>query len=78
MKPHPSIYKALLERSALEAAEVLHVGDDPENDVEAPMALGMHGIWLNRNGHDWPTARRGPCHQVRDLHELAAWLDRPC
>lgn len=43
-KPDPRIYAAALERMGLSAPEVLFIGDNPENDVDAPRKLGMQAL----------------------------------
>jgi putative hydrolase of the HAD superfamily len=71
-KPHPRIYRYLLERSGLDAAEILFVGDTWGPDVEGPLAAGMTSAYLERDGH-WadPTAPADAAHaqvtRVRDL-----------
>ncbi|MFW5870569.1 MAG: HAD family hydrolase [Candidatus Sumerlaeota bacterium] len=43
LKPDPAIYKALLDKYDLKAAETVFVDDRPEN-IEAARGLGMHGL----------------------------------
>ncbi len=43
-KPDPRIYAAALGRMGLSAPEVLFIGDNPENDVDAPRRLGMQAL----------------------------------
>ncbi|BBL69320.1 HAD family hydrolase [Methanoculleus chikugoensis] len=43
-KPDPRIYAAALGRIGLSAPEVLFIGDNPENDVDAPRRLGMQAL----------------------------------
>ncbi|MFJ6770829.1 HAD family hydrolase [Kitasatospora sp. NPDC091257] len=47
-KPHPLIYRALLERCGLRAGEVLFVGDMWAPDVLGPLAAGMRPVHLCR------------------------------
>ena len=54
-KPHPRIYRYLLEQSGLDPAEILFVGDTWGPDVEGPRAAGMTPAYLERDGH-WPDA----------------------
>lgn len=49
-KPHPAIFEELLERLALAPALVAHVGDSRRDDVEGANAVGIHGLWLRRDG----------------------------
>jgi putative hydrolase of the HAD superfamily len=47
-KPHPAIFEEVLERLALPASSVLHVGDSRRDDVEGARAVGMRALWLTR------------------------------
>ncbi|WP_292490366.1 HAD family hydrolase [Methanoculleus sp. 10] len=43
-KPDPRIYTAALEQMGVPACGVLFIGDDHENDVAAPLRLGMQAL----------------------------------
>ncbi|MFD4658238.1 HAD family hydrolase [Kitasatospora sp. NPDC058444] len=47
-KPHPLIYRVLLERCGLRAGEVLFVGDMWAPDVLGPLAAGLRPVHLRR------------------------------
>ena len=47
-KPHPSIFRAVLERLQVEPEEAAMVGDSPEDDIEGARALGMRAFLLDR------------------------------
>ena len=47
-KPHPSIFRAALERLGVEPEEAAMVGDSPEDDIEGAKALGMRAFLLDR------------------------------
>ena len=49
-KPHPSIFRAALERLEVEPEEAAMVGDSPEDDIEGAKALGMRAFLLDREG----------------------------
>lgn len=49
-KPDERIYAIALERAGVSPAEALMVGDHWENDILAPMRLGIKPIWFNRKG----------------------------
>lgn len=66
------VFAALLRRHRLEPREVLVVGDDPESELTAARALGIHGVQLVRPG----IAPAPGLPQVRDLAELRALLQR--
>lgn len=73
LKPDPRIFAMLLERAALEPRQVVHVGDDPEADVEGARRAGVVPVWLNRPGDSWPRDTQPPL-AVRSLTEIAALL----
>ncbi len=52
-KPHPDIFTAALAEAGVGPEEALYVGDTWIPDVEGPRALGMHSVYLERDGH-WP------------------------
>ncbi len=49
-KPHPRFYVHACESLRLEPRQVLFVGDDRENDVDAPTRAGCRAIWVKRAG----------------------------
>ncbi|HSI98515.1 MAG TPA: HAD-IA family hydrolase [Gaiellaceae bacterium] len=50
IKPHPSIFVAALEALDVAPPEAAMVGDSFEDDIEGARALGMHAIFLDRDG----------------------------
>jgi putative hydrolase of the HAD superfamily len=75
-KPHPRIYEYLVEVSGFAAHEILHVGDDPQNDVVGARAAGMPTAWMNRGAREWPHELPRADFEVRDLAELTALVER--
>lgn len=66
-KPHASFYRAACDSLGLEAARVLYVGDDLENDVAGPYRAGLKAVLVDRlggEGNGVPT--------VANLNELVA------
>ena len=49
-KPHPTIFRAVLDRLGAEPTEAAMVGDSPEDDIEGARALGMRAFLLDREG----------------------------
>ncbi len=47
-KPHPRIFETALERLAVPAPRVLHVGDSAREDVEGALGIGMAALRLER------------------------------
>jgi putative hydrolase of the HAD superfamily len=69
-KPEPAIFELALERAGTSAADATYVGDVPAFDVDAPMALGMRGVLLDRR--DRYPVHYGP--RIDDLRKLPAML----
>ncbi len=69
--PKPDARAFLELSSALGCApeQVVYVGDDPLWDAIAATKAGLHGVWLNRAGHEGPD---GIGIQVRTLDSLVA------
>lgn len=73
-KPAPGIFHEACRRLGLAPECVLHVGDDPQLDVDGARAAGLPCAWVNRHGQPWAQTQR-PDLEFRDLSELADWLD---
>jgi putative hydrolase of the HAD superfamily len=52
----------------------VYVGDDPLLDVEGARGAGMHAIWIDREGSEWPTQIAPATYTVRSLTELVELL----
>ena len=48
-KPHPAIFEIALQRSGLDCAEVIYIGDDPVLDYQAARTAGMRAFHLDRS-----------------------------
>jgi putative hydrolase of the HAD superfamily len=53
-KPHRRAYEAALEHLDVDAADCWMVGDNLEWDVAGAQAVGIRGIWLDKNGRGLP------------------------
>lgn len=69
-KPAPEAFAAVARELGSVAHRILHVGDDPERDVDGALAAGFHALLVQR---DATPARRRP--RVATLAELPALLD---
>lgn len=69
VKPHPTIFRAALERLDVDAAAAAMVGDSLEEDVEGARALGMRAILVDREDRYPEVAER-----LTDLLALPAAL----
>ena len=45
-KPHPSVFRRLIEQLGVEKEQILFVGDDPEPDIEGAMRAGLNPLWM--------------------------------
>lgn len=71
-KPNPMIFTVALERLALDATEVVHVGDRPDADGAGAEAAGIRPVIVDRGG-SWAGCGY---ETVRSLAELGGLLER--
>jgi putative hydrolase of the HAD superfamily len=69
VKPHESIFRAVLAELDVEAEDAAMVGDSVEDDIEGAEALGIRPFLLDRDGR-YP----GAANRLTDLRELPAAL----
>lgn len=75
-KPDPRIYLAAIEAAGVAPHEVLHVGDDPEQDVAAAAAVGMKTVWANYGDRLWPDNLARADGEIGAFAELPALVQR--
>jgi HAD superfamily hydrolase (TIGR01549 family) len=69
-KPHPTIFRAVLERLEVEPAAAAMVGDSPEDDIEGARAAGLGGAFLLDRDDRYPEIPG----RLPDLYALPAAL----
>jgi putative hydrolase of the HAD superfamily len=70
-KPNPKLYTRAVERIGVKAAEAMHVGDHPVNDVDAANAAGLISVWNRREGqHSVEEGRTPPRHTIDNFWDL--------
>jgi HAD superfamily hydrolase (TIGR01549 family) len=69
-KPDPRIFELFARRTGLGLEQILHVGDNPANDIDAARAVGMPTVWVNRKACTWPLEFAPPDCEVSDLRVL--------
>ncbi|HEV7357136.1 MAG TPA: HAD-IA family hydrolase [Steroidobacteraceae bacterium] len=69
-KPDARIYKRLLDEAGVAAAQVLHIGDDPQLDVMGATQAGLQAAWLNRFAKPWPKHLPPPARTIKTLEEI--------
>ena len=67
-KPHPDMFHAALERAGVAAGNIIHVGDNPEHDIQGARDVGMRTVWMNSQKVTWPGGDRAD----REIDNLLA------
>jgi FMN hydrolase / 5-amino-6-(5-phospho-D-ribitylamino)uracil phosphatase len=67
-KPHPDMFHAALERAGVAAENIIHVGDNPEHDIQGARDVGMRTVWMNSQKVTWPGGDRAE----REIDNLLA------
>ena len=74
LKSEPDIYRQLHKLANIEAKQMIHIGDDPRNDVAGAKSAGVYAIWLNREQKPWLLEDCEPDASIASLHELPRLL----
>jgi HAD superfamily hydrolase (TIGR01549 family) len=74
LKPHPELYRTALARIGARAEETVFVGDDLDNDVRGPKALGLRTAWFTT---DPSTQAPEADITLSDLRQLKGWCNLP-
>ena len=72
-KPARPIFDQAVALSGCLRAEILHVGDHPQSDVQGARDAGLRTAWINRNDEAWPNDLPEPdavVSTIAELHEL--------
>jgi len=69
-KPHPTIFRAILDELEVEAADAAMVGDTPEDDVDGALAAGIERAFLLDRDDRYPEVTP----RLPDLYALPAAL----
>jgi FMN hydrolase / 5-amino-6-(5-phospho-D-ribitylamino)uracil phosphatase len=69
-KPDARIFAHLLDEAGVDAAQVLHIGDDPHLDVVGAAQAGLQAAWLNRGAKPWPAHLPPPPRTIATLEEI--------
>eukprot|EP01098_Paradermamoeba_levis_P008863 TRINITY_DN3658_c0_g1_i3.p1 TRINITY_DN3658_c0_g1~~TRINITY_DN3658_c0_g1_i3.p1 ORF type:complete len:259 (+),score=65.69 TRINITY_DN3658_c0_g1_i3:93-779(+) len=82
-KPEREFFERVLVETKVEACEVLHVGDNPVDDVWGAKRVGFRAAWINRKGEQWPqnlvegnNHHHGPDLIANSLWEVLEWLEK--
>ena len=69
-KPHPAMFEQALERLELSPDQVIHVGDNPDDDIVGAQKLGIHTVWVNPDQLDWPSDTPRPSAEIACMEQL--------
>ncbi len=69
-KPDARIFARLAHAAGVDAAQVLHIGDDPQADVVGARQAGMQALWLNRTLRAWPEEFPPPSRTITSLAQI--------
>lgn len=69
-KPDARIFHSAAQAAGVDAAQVLHIGDDAHLDGVGALRAGMQTVWLNREGASWPHDDHAPHATIDSLHAL--------
>ncbi len=76
LKSEPDIYWQVQKLANVDAQQMVHIGDDPVNDVSGAKLAGVAAIWLNREQKQWELESCQPDAVISSLHELPALLKK--
>ena len=68
-KPDPGMFEQACRIAGVDAAQMAHIGDEPETDIAGALAAGGTAIWMNRAGRA-ADPDPGAHATVRDMREL--------
>ena len=65
------MFHAALEQSGAAPDQIVHVGDNPEHDIQGAREVGMRTVWMNSQGEEWPGGERAD-REIDNLLQLPA------
>lgn len=71
-KPDPRIYRAALAHAGVAPGQALHIGDHPEQDIDAARRVGMKTVWTDFHGLAWPADLAPADAEARDFPAVVA------
>ena len=74
LKSEPDIYRQVHERAGIRPEQMVHIGDDPVNDIAGARSAGSPAIWMNRENRAWQQEDFRPDAEIKTLHDLPGLL----
>jgi HAD superfamily hydrolase (TIGR01509 family) len=53
-KPLPDMFHAAIQHSGVGPEQIIHVGDNPEHDIQGAREVGIQTVWMNARATQWP------------------------
>ena len=75
-KPDRRIFDAAVRAGGYSPRETLHVGDDPQLDIDAARQAGLRTAWMNRFDREWPVELESPDAEVNQVDSLVRVLQK--
>ncbi len=75
-KPAPAIFQAAMAHTGTDARSLIHVGDNPRDDVEGARRIGLDCIWVNPDDAEFPDIYLPPTATIRHVRELPALIEK--
>ena len=76
-KPDQKIFSRLSNVLETGPEFILHVGDNPDEDVIGAQEAGLQSVWMNRFQKVWPHEKT-PTHELHGLKDLVNLLTDNC
>src|SRR5262249_27691620 len=75
-KPAPHMFRAALTHASALPHQMIHVGDNPVDDIDGAAQLGIATIWVNldRRSDETPPATR-TVHRLHDIPQAIAEIE---
>jgi len=75
-KPAPHMFRAALAHTAAQPHQMIHIGDNPVDDIDGAAQLGIPTIWVNldRRSDEAPAATR-IVHRLHDIPRAIAEIE---
>jgi len=68
-KPAPEIFGVALSNLNKRADYAVHVGDNPDADIQGAFGAGLGTIWF-RDADNWPADLHAPDHQIDQMSQI--------
>lgn len=68
-KPDPQAFEILLATADIAPEQLVHIGDNPDDDIQGAQQLGIRTVWFNPQQADWQY-QRPPTYQIQRLAQL--------